>query len=353
VAAANITLSSNGAGGAANDGSLSLSHATVTANTGGGIVGAGITTPGSVDLVASIVGDQASGADCAIAVTSNGDNADSDGSCAFTGAGDATGPAKLTPLQLFHVPYHLPAAGSIAIDAIPPGTFCNPSGHDQRGGPRLVGGGCDRGAVEADFSHTPVAADDTFGALEDDGNVTLDVMFNDNDLDPGDTRVINTINTVSTLGSVTNNGTNITYNPNGAFNELRSGQTRDDHFSYTIVDSVGNTDFAFVTVTITGANDAPTAVADTATTDKSTPITIDVVANDTDPDQFDTRFLDSVDSTGTTGHAASTGPQVFYDPAGQFDALAPGESATDTFSYTIEDIAGATSTATVTVTITG
>lgn len=42
-----------------------------------------------------------------------------------------------------------------------------------------------------------------------------------------------------------------------------------------------------------------------------------------------------------------------YDPNGQFEALADGESATDTFDYTITDAFGQTDTATATITIAG
>jgi len=49
----------------------------------------------------------------------------------------------------------------------------------------------------------------------------------------------------------------------------------------------------------------------------------------------------------------NNGDSVTYDPNGQFQSLADGETATDTFSYTISDGKGGTSTATVTVTIHG
>ena len=42
-----------------------------------------------------------------------------------------------------------------------------------------------------------------------------------------------------------------------------------------------------------------------------------------------------------------------YDPNGQFDTLAIGQTATDSFSYTIRDPSGATDVATVTITIDG
>ena len=42
-----------------------------------------------------------------------------------------------------------------------------------------------------------------------------------------------------------------------------------------------------------------------------------------------------------------------YDPNGQFESLRAGQTATDTFTYTLADAAGATSTAAVTITIQG
>lgn len=51
-------------------------------------------------------------------------------------------------------------------------------------------------------------------------------------------------------GSVTNNGSNVTYDPNGQFNSLNDGQTATDTFSYTITGGSSVT----VTVTITGVS---------------------------------------------------------------------------------------------------
>jgi VCBS repeat-containing protein len=51
-------------------------------------------------------------------------------------------------------------------------------------------------------------------------------------------------------GSVTNNGTDVTYNPNGQFNALNEGQTATDTFSYTVTGGGSVT----VTITITGVS---------------------------------------------------------------------------------------------------
>jgi hypothetical protein len=109
-----------------------------------------------------------------------------------------------------------------------------------------------------------------------------------------------------------------------------------------------------VTVTISGVNDAPVAVADTATANEDgPPVMISVLGNDTDADSTETKTVQSVDNTGTLGWADAFGANVGYDPNGAFNSLKAGATATDTFTYTMVDSQGATSTATVTVTITG
>ena len=84
-------------------------------------------------------------------------------------------------------------------------------------------------------------------------------------------------------------------------------------------------------------------------------VTIDVLANDTDPDANDSKTVLAIDTSNTQGSVtiAANGANVSYDADGAFESLGVGETATDTFTYTMKDAAGATSTATVTVTIVG
>ncbi|MEO1373287.1 MAG: S8 family serine peptidase [Cyanobacteria bacterium J06635_10] len=96
----------------------------------------------------------------------------------------------------------------------------------------------------------------------------------------------------------------------------------------------------------------PIGVRDTATTDEDTSITIDVLANDTDLEK-DILTITGVDDTATIGSVTTNGVNVIYNPNGQFDYLNAGESATDTFTYTIDDSNGGTDTAPVTVTVEG
>ncbi|HLX47114.1 MAG TPA: tandem-95 repeat protein [Streptosporangiaceae bacterium] len=99
-------------------------------------------------------------------------------------------------------------------------------------------------------------------------------------------------------------------------------------------------------------NSPPAAGGVSASTDKHTAIDINVLASASDPDG-DVVMLQSVNTTGTKG-SVSMNPDgtVHYDPNGQFQNLTQGQTATDTFTYTVSD-GYFTATATVTVTING
>jgi hypothetical protein len=101
-------------------------------------------------------------------------------------------------------------------------------------------------------------------------------------------------------------------------------------------------------------NDPPVAVDDSASGDEDTSTSVAVLANDTDPDG-DALQVSSVETAGTKGTVAvsSGGAAVTYDPHGQFDALKPGQSGTDSFGYTVSDGQGGSDTATVSVTVAG
>jgi VCBS repeat-containing protein len=102
---------------------------------------------------------------------------------------------------------------------------------------------------------------------------------------------------------------------------------------------------------------APHAVADGGSgfsTDEATAFTTpNVLANDSDPDG-DSFGVTGMSTAGTVGSVTNNGDGTFgYNPNGMFESVAPGASATDTFSYTITDATGATASATVSITING
>ena len=96
----------------------------------------------------------------------------------------------------------------------------------------------------------------------------------------------------------------------------------------------------------------PDAVDDMAITDEDSSVVIQVLPNDSDPDG------DPLEVVSFTQPELGTVSQNIdgtftYDPNGQFDGLAVGESATETFTYTISDGQGGSDMATVNVTING
>ncbi|MBN1978929.1 MAG: tandem-95 repeat protein [Anaerolineae bacterium] len=192
----------------------------------------------------------------------------------------------------------------------------------------------------------PIAEDDTASTVEDTP-VTIDVLSNDSD--PENFPLI-----VSAVGmpisgtAVISGNTSVVYTPTLDF-------TGQDVFTYTASDGAW-TDSATVTVTVTATNDPPQANDDDGgSTDEDTAFTtINVLANDTDPDIGDVLSVSAVGTMGTLGQVINNGNGTFeYDPHGQFEWLAAGQQATDVFTYTASDGHGGASTAAVTITVTG
>ena len=119
---------------------------------------------------------------------------------------------------------------------------------------------------------------------------------------------------------------------------------------------------------MTGTNDAPVAVADSGTTSENVTLTVDasagVLVNDTDLDLSDTHSVSAVAGDSGNVGAAVAGDSggsftvnadgsYSFDPGSDFDYLAVGESATTTVSYTVSDNNGGSSSADLTITVTG
>ncbi|MDB6180885.1 ExeM/NucH family extracellular endonuclease [Paracoccus fistulariae] len=78
----------------------------------------------------------------------------------------------------------------------------------------------------------------------------------------------------------------------------------------------------------------------------------ELLANDREFDG-DRMVITGVSASAAGAAVTLSGGQISYDPGGLFDYLAEGETATDSFTYTVDDGKGGSDTATVTVTITG
>ncbi|MGO4399009.1 retention module-containing protein, partial [Achromobacter sp. PAB15] len=111
-------------------------------------------------------------------------------------------------------------------------------------------------------------------------------------------------------------------------------------------------------------NNAPVALDDAGRGEQSAGVRGNLLSNDTDPDGDPLAIVSvsgramtpaGVTVTGSNGGTFTVLPDGSYvfTPGNQYVSLAAGETATSTISYTITDPSGATSTATLVVTITG
>ncbi|XTP36181.1 Ig-like domain-containing protein [Mycobacterium sp. TJFP1] len=177
----------------------------------------------------------------------------------------------------------------------------------------------------------PVAANDTFTMAPGATSATVNVVSNDTDADGDDLTV--TALTGAANGTATFTGGTITYTPTAGF-------AGTEVLTYTVSDGTDSTT-ATLTITVPAVNKPPVAADDTFTMPAgATSATINVVANDTDPDN-DTLALVGV-TGATNGTTTFTGGSITYTPT-------TGFAGTETLTYTVTD---GTTTATGTLTIT-
>jgi VCBS repeat-containing protein len=203
-------------------------------------------------------------------------------------------------------------------------------------------------------NQAPAAGDDV-ATIAEDGSVVVDVLANDTDPNAGDTKTIVSVDAPAISGStmVTADG-RIVYMPGAAFNSLAAGESATDRFTYTMRDAAGLTSTATVRLTIEGVNDAPVAVADAATVGEDGRVTLNLLANDSDPDHGAVLRIGDLSVDGMKGSLIRNADgTVTYDPGSVFQHLVEGESATDSFTYSVVDGFGGRSTATVIVTVEG
>ena len=96
----------------------------------------------------------------------------------------------------------------------------------------------------------------------------------------------------------------------------------------------------------------PIVEADSGTTNPDQILTLDVLANDSDPDGG-TVTLDSIDTSGLLGQASIQDGKIVYDPSGAFQTLGAGDTAVETLSYTVSDGQGGSAKAEATITVEG
>ncbi|MEF1204029.1 Ig-like domain-containing protein, partial [Vibrio owensii] len=165
----------------------------------------------------------------------------------------------------------------------------------------------------------PIANDDST-ATDEDTPVSIDVLLNDTDVD-GDTLTIVNASVPAEQGSVEIVDGKLVFTPAENFN----GEAT---ISYTVSNGALE-DAAEVSVTVNPVNDAPIANDDSTATDEDTPVTIDVLPNDTDVDG-DTLTIVNASVPVEQGTVEIVDGKLVFTPAENFN----GEA---TISYTVSD----------------
>jgi Bacterial Ig domain len=176
----------------------------------------------------------------------------------------------------------------------------------------------------------PVAVDDSATTPKNTA-VTIDVLANDSDAD-GDSLTVTNLTAGAHGTTHLNADGTVTYTPNAGFLGF-------DTFTYTANDGTADSNVATVTVEV--RNTPPVAADDAASTFKNTPVSLSVLANDTDADGDTlTAVLVAGPSHGTL--TLSAGGIAAYTPTAGF-------SGTDTFTYRAFDGTDYSNVATVTI----
>ena len=178
----------------------------------------------------------------------------------------------------------------------------------------------------------PVANADLATINEDAIALLIDVLANDSDID-GDSLILSEVSADSGTALIVDN--QIQYTPAPNANGVAT-------VTYSIKDAQDANATSTLSITILPINDAPFVTADTANMDEdAAPITIDVLANDSDVDG-DSLVISN--ASADVGTATILNNQIQYTPAANANGVA-------TVAYTASDNNGGTANSTLAITI--
>ncbi|RYE81530.1 MAG: tandem-95 repeat protein, partial [Myxococcales bacterium] len=191
------------------------------------------------------------------------------------------------------------------------------------------------------------------GVTGDDSAATvIDVLANDTDVDDGAVLTVTSAAVAANKGSVSVVGNKVSFNPGTDFAHLAQGVTETVTIVYSIQDEHGATSNSVATVTVTGKNDGPVAIADTRAAVEDTTVTGSVATNDSDVDDGAVlTYALNAPVAGLTLNADGT--YSFNAGNASYQSLAQGQTQVVTANYTVTDQFGATAISTLTITVTG
>lgn len=216
------------------------------------------------------------------------------------------------------------------------------------------GGNTGAGGAQTDVDSITITVTDTAAIIagnltgsvtEDDASNTASGNLTATDPDGGDEVFQAQTGTEGTYGSFDlGEGGAWTYtldNTDPDTDALKEGQVAEDSFSIQSADGTTET----VTISVTGANDAPVAQNDEATVDEDNSVNISVIDNDEDPEGELANSTFAVETGPSNGEVTNNDDGTFtYNPDANFNG-------SDSFTYSITDPDGGVDTATVDITI--
>ena len=200
------------------------------------------------------------------------------------------------------------------------------------------------------INHGPSAAAESYGTDEDVG-LKVDAAHGvlANDTDPNSDHLTAAVATGPAHGT-------LTLGADGSFEyHAAANYNGADSFSYVALDGFGGSSaVTTVQLSIAAVNDAPVAVADSASVLEDSAVLIDVLANDSDVDGDALAIvLGGAKSALGASLALDHGQVRYVADADSFDLLKAGQSVVDSFTYTAADGHGGVSApVTVKVTVT-
>ncbi len=206
--------------------------------------------------------------------------------------------------------------------------------------------------------------------VAEDGSTTLDLRLFAADVDANDTvsDLTFTIASLPARGIASITDGVLSFDTNGAFDDLMLDQTEDVTINVTVSDGNGGAATSAITLQVTGSNDAPvidlagSVFTGTITEDGNitpppdTSVSGTLVYTDADEPvgaSASWRITPDITAFGSITIGAATGIWEYTLDQSAADALQAGQSVTETFTATVEDTDGATDSQTITVTITG
>ena len=153
---------------------------------------------------------------------------------------------------------------------------------------------------------------------EENATAQIDILANDT-LPPG--AAISGPTIVNGLPGLATGATcnSVGFDPDGQYEFLAVGESELVLIGCAVTDASGFTAVSALSVTVEGVNDLPQAFSDSGTTSEDSPVTVNVLANDTDPDTSDIPNLKVTAASMISGLGSilisPDGKTVSYDPA--------------------------------------